>query len=95
MFLYNAHNIITIYNNINLSLERDIKIVIEPFCGSCSLSYYIWTKLPNLKFILNDNNETNIINNLESENYLIYNQGESDKYVKNSSNVKIILRYKL
>lgn len=38
----------------NLNLEG-ITTIIEPFCGSCALSYYISTKYPNkFKYILND-----------------------------------------
>lgn len=42
-----------IYNNINL---EGIDTIVEPFCGSCAVSYYIWTqnKDKNYKFILND-----------------------------------------
>jgi len=42
-----------IYNNINLD---GINTIIEPFCGSCSLSYYIWSqnKDKDYKYILND-----------------------------------------
>ena len=42
-----------IYNSLNLS---NITTIIEPYCGTCAISYYIWLKHPNLKFILNDNN---------------------------------------
>ena len=42
-----------IYDNINF---KGIDTIIEPCCGSCSMSYYIWLKHPNFKFILNDNN---------------------------------------
>ena len=42
-----------IYNNLNL---QDVEIIIEPFCGSCSMSYYISLKHPKkFKYILNDN----------------------------------------
>jgi hypothetical protein len=34
-----------------------IDTIIEPFCGSCAISYYISLKIPNLKYILNDNNK--------------------------------------
>ena len=34
----------------------DITTIIEPFCGSCAMSYYISTKKEGLKYILNDNN---------------------------------------
>ncbi len=30
--------------------------IVEPFAGSCAMSYYAWTQRPELKFILNDNN---------------------------------------
>ena len=33
-----------ILNNLNLD---NITTIIEPFCGSCALSYYISTKYPN------------------------------------------------
>lgn len=42
-----------IYDNINF---EGIDTIIEPYCGSCSMSYHIWLKHPNFKFILNDNN---------------------------------------
>jgi len=42
-----------IYENIDF---ENIKTIVEPFCGSCALSYYIWTlnKEKNYKYILND-----------------------------------------
>ena len=43
-----------IYNFLDFN---DIDTIIEPFCGSCAMSYYISTKKPNLKYIFNDNNE--------------------------------------
>jgi hypothetical protein len=43
-----------IYNNLNLD---NIDTIIEPYCGSQSMSYFISTKKPNLKYIFNDNNE--------------------------------------
>ena len=42
------------YNSIDLS---QIKTIIEPFVGTGAISYYIQTKNPDLKFILNDNNK--------------------------------------
>jgi site-specific DNA-adenine methylase len=42
-----------IYNNIRFD---DIDTVVEPFCGTCAVSYYIWLSHPNLKFVLNDCN---------------------------------------
>lgn len=45
--------VITIYNQINFD---NINTIVEPFCGSCAISYYIWTqnKDKNYKYILND-----------------------------------------
>lgn len=43
-----------IYENINF---ENIKTVVEPFCGSCAMSYYISTQRKGLKYILNDNNK--------------------------------------
>tara|TARA_R110002072_G_scaffold173495_1_gene328138 strand:- start:175 stop:1005 length:831 start_codon:yes stop_codon:yes gene_type:complete len=42
-----------IYENINF---KNIETIVEPFCGSCALSYYIWSqnKTKNYKYILND-----------------------------------------
>ncbi len=43
-----------IFNFLNFN---NITTIIEPFCGSCAMSFYIWLKYPNLKFILNDNDK--------------------------------------
>lgn len=42
-----------IYENINF---KNIDTIVEPFCGSCALSYYIWSqnRTKNYKYILND-----------------------------------------
>jgi site-specific DNA-adenine methylase len=42
-----------IYNLLDL---ENIDTIVEPFCGSCAVSYYIWTlnKDKNYKYILND-----------------------------------------
>ena len=42
-----------IYENINFD---NIETIVEPFCGSCALSYYIWSlnKDKNYKYVLND-----------------------------------------
>lgn len=46
-----------IYNEIKDELPK-YKTIIEPFCGSSALSYYISTKHPKqFKYIINDNNE--------------------------------------
>jgi site-specific DNA-adenine methylase len=44
-------------NIYNLLDFNDITTIVEPFCGSCAMSYYISTKHPKkFKYILNDNN---------------------------------------
>jgi len=43
-----------IYDNIKLD---NIKTIVEPFCGTCAISYYISTQKEGLKYILNDNNK--------------------------------------
>jgi DNA adenine methylase len=43
-----------IYKELNFD---DITTIIEPYCGSCAMSYFIFLKHPNLKFVLNDNNK--------------------------------------
>jgi len=45
-----------IYKNLNFD---GITTIIEPYCGSCAISYYIWinNKEKNYKYILNDNNK--------------------------------------
>ena len=41
-----------IYKNLDF---KNITTIIEPFCGSCALSYYISTQQPNkFKYVLND-----------------------------------------
>ena len=44
-----------IYESINFD---NIDLIIEPFCGSCAMSYFIAQQQPKkFKYILNDNNE--------------------------------------
>jgi site-specific DNA-adenine methylase len=46
---------VKLYNLLNLD---NIKLIIEPFCGSCAVSYYISRLHPKqFKYILNDKNE--------------------------------------
>ncbi len=54
---------------INNSYD-DYDTIIEPFCGTSSISFNIWLKYPNKKFILNDNNNDliqiyNLIKNVD------------------------------
>lgn len=48
--------VIKIYSMIDMDKYDTI---VEPFCGSSAISYYIWTKNKdrNIKYILNDNNK--------------------------------------
>jgi len=49
------NEVILLYDNLNFD---NITTIIEPFCGSCAMSYYIALKHPNkFKYILNDNND--------------------------------------
>jgi len=52
-----------IYNLLDLT---NIDTIVEPFCGSCAVSYYIWlnNKDKNYKYILNDL-DSNLINLLK------------------------------
>lgn len=44
-----------IYDLLDLS---NITTIIEPFCGSCAISYYIWTLNPGkFKYVFNDNDK--------------------------------------
>jgi len=40
----------------NLIDLTDIEYIVEPYCGSCAISYYISTLYEGKKYILNDNN---------------------------------------
>ncbi len=68
-----------IYEHLNFD---NTKIIIEPFCGSCAISYHIWLKHPDLKFVLNDNN------NYLKEMYEIYKDEnkitEFNNYINNA-----------
>ena len=59
-----------IYNLLDLD---NIYTIIEPFCGSCAMSYYIWTqnKDKNYKYILNDldNNLIDLLKSIRSGEY--------------------------
>ena len=69
------------YNSIDLS---QIKAIIEPFAGTSAISYFIWTKNPELKFILNDNNKYII------EMYNIIKDDEKLKAFEDKINLCII-----
>lgn len=42
-----------IYDNINFN---NIETIVEPYCGTCAISYYISLNKPNMKYIFNDSN---------------------------------------
>lgn len=73
-----------IYDKISDEIEKS-KIIIEPFCGSCAMSYYISLKHPKkFKYIINDNN-TNLIkllNILKDENEWIKFREEINEILK-------------
>lgn len=48
------NEVLEIEKHINMT---NIKTVIEPYCGSCAMSYYLYTKYPELTYVLNDNNK--------------------------------------
>jgi len=43
-----------IYDSINFN---NIETIVEPYCGTCAISYYISLNKPNMKYILNDSND--------------------------------------
>ncbi len=59
-----------IYNLLDLN---NINTIVEPFCGSCAVSYYIWSqnKDKNYKYILNDldNNLIDLLKIIRSGEY--------------------------
>lgn len=72
-----------IFNLIKDDLEN-ITTIIEPYCGSCAMSFYISLQYPNkFKYILNDNNENliNLINIGKNENDL-------ENLIKNLNNIQ-------
>lgn len=90
-----------IYNSIKDYLDK-IDIIVEPFCGTGALSYYISTLHPKrFKYILNDNNDklielyniskdenkyNNLVNSLTLLKELTTNKEEYQKIVKKADN---------
>lgn len=64
-----------IYDYIDLQSKPEIKIIVEPYCGTASLSYYIWlnNKDKNYKYVLNDNNSflTELLEIAKDDNKLL------------------------
>lgn len=62
-----------IYDILDLS---NITTIIEPFCGSCAISYYIWTLNPGkFKYVLNDND-----NNLKTMYDIIIDDTKAEEF---------------
>jgi len=73
-----------IYDEIEPSL-KDVKTIIEPYCGTSAMSYYISTKHPKeYKYILNDNNKMLIML------YKLVQEGTKEKEVEDKINKYII-----
>lgn len=69
---------------------NDIETIIEPFCGSSSMSYYISTIYPNkFKYIINDNNENLIkLYNIMKNNELINEfNNKFNEYINKFNNI--------
>ncbi len=52
----NKRNEFKYLNNIIDNIDN-YDTIIEPFCGSSAISFNIWLKYPNKKFIINDNDK--------------------------------------
>jgi site-specific DNA-adenine methylase len=65
-----------IFNKLDLN---NVDTIVEPFCGSCAVSYYIWSqnKDKNYKYILNDL-DNNLISLLRLIKYGNYKDVEDD-----------------
>jgi site-specific DNA-adenine methylase len=69
----------TIYDNLNFD---NITTIIEPFCGSCAISYYISTLHPKkYKYILND------INNYLKDIYDIIKNNKCEEFENTINNI--------
>jgi hypothetical protein len=78
----------------------NITTIIEPFCGSCAISYYIWTLNPGkFKYVFNDNDKNLklmydiIIDDIKAEEFNI-NINELIRNIKNKDDYLNIIRKK-
>jgi len=88
-YLGNKRNeVVNLYNKIEKYILNDeVNYIVEPFCGSCSISYYIWLKNKDnnkITYILNDNNK------YLYEMYLILKDDNKIKEFENIIKEKII-----
>lgn len=78
---------------------QNITTIIEPFCGSCAISYYIWTLNPGkFKYVLNDNDKNLkmmydiIIDDIKAEEFNI-NINELIRNIKNKEDyINVIIK---
>jgi len=96
-----------IYNTLDMT---NIKNIIEPFCGTSAISFYISTKHPKqFNYILNDSNKllidlykivtdneafNNLINEL-NEDYREMDKEKYNEYIKNDTIKALIFRHKI
>lgn len=76
------------YKEIKNYFPKNIKTIIEPFCGSCAVSRQMWKeeKYKNCNFILND------LNNLLIEFYNIVKHDKLDDFVEQINQYKDITK---
>jgi hypothetical protein len=78
-----------LYNLINLD---NINIIVEPFCGSCAISYYISVLHPKkYKYILNDYNKLliDLLNIMKDDNKMIEFENKYNNYIDELNKIKI------
>jgi site-specific DNA-adenine methylase len=96
-----------IYNTLDLT---NIKNIIEPFCGTSAISFYISTKHPKqFNYILNDSNkglidlykiatDDEVLNNLINELNEDYREMDKEKYlnyIKNDTIKAFIIKHRI
>ena len=72
-------------HEISKYIPENIDIVVEPFCGSCAVSFHIWTTNKDKKFILNDNNK------MLQELYETIKDTEKEKHFEDKLNEALTL----
>ena len=80
-------------HEISKYIPENIDIVVEPFCGSCAVSFHIWTTNKDKKFILNDNNKMlqelyETIKDTEKEKHFEAKLNEALEIIRNSEDKK-------
>ena len=90
-----AGNKRTEVHEITKYMPNDVEIVVEPFCGSCAVSYFIWTTNKDMQFVLNDNNSYlqelyETIKDPEKEKHFEDKLNEALDLIRNSEDTKSI-----